>query len=96
MSLTHIEPRAVLQGMVVLVGALAWNEVAKKAVEHIVPHQNGIRGVTTTLVYALSVTLLIVIVVCSYNRMQENLISWPVKNFTYQNGNCQGYTPRTT
>lgn len=96
MTLVHIEPRAVLQGMIVLVGALAWNEVAKKTVEHLVPHQGGMRGVMTTLIYALSVTLLIVIIVCGYNTMHENLVSWPVDKFTYKTGNCPENIPRTT
>ena len=55
-----------------LVAALAWNEVIKEAVnEYIKPIVGGSSGIISLFVYALVVTILVVLITFNLNRIQK-------------------------
>lgn len=64
-----IQSKDLLEGAVTLVAALAWNEAAKKTIEHLFPvAEDDDRGrAVATFVYAMFVTILILCLVEAYN-----------------------------
>lgn len=62
-----IESRALLQGMTVLVGALAWNEFGRRTLEHVKPKA----GPVPTLLWAVIVTIILVIIISFWNAAAE-------------------------
>jgi hypothetical protein len=68
-----IEQRSLLKGALTLVAALAWNETAKKIVAFIYPVGNpddAGRALTATLIYAILVTIVILVLVGTYNSVK--------------------------
>jgi hypothetical protein len=59
---------AIASGAMTLVGALAWNTVAREVVELIVPHSgNKISQLFATIAYAVFVTIVIIVLIYSGN-----------------------------
>lgn len=79
-----IDARSVLKGGAIIVVALAWNEAAKDVIKYLFPrasNNDGFANAIATLVYAIFVTLLVIIVISGYN-------------FTITRINSDSYTPR--
>ncbi len=59
---------AIASGAMTLVGALAWNTVAREVVELIVPHSGGkLAQLFATIAYAVFVTIAIIVLIYSGN-----------------------------
>lgn len=73
---TLINPTNVVSGSIILVGALAWNETAKKFIECIVPidaEKSKTKMFTVNLIYAIFVTLLLIVVVQTHNYISNKI-----------------------
>lgn len=69
-----IDSKLLLQGSCSLVIALAWSEAAKRFIDYIIPNPQG--EFIMTLIYAMTVTLLIAIFIRMYNygeKWKENI-----------------------
>lgn len=69
-----IDSKLLLQGAGSLIIALAWSEAAKKFIDYIIPNPQG--EFIMTLIYAMTVTLLIAIFIRMYNygeKWKENI-----------------------
>lgn len=82
--MTTIDTRSILKGGAIIVVALAWNEAAKDTIKYLFPRESasgGFANALATLIYAIFVTIMIVIVISGYN-------------FTITRLNSDSYTPR--
>lgn len=73
-----LDTRTILKGTSVLVAALAWNDFAKKTIQYLFPierENDGKAAVLAMLVYAVFVTLMIIIIITIYNRITVKLAS---------------------
>ena len=73
----HIEGRDLLRGATTFVAALAWNDAAKRVIEYLFPmtlnKDNAFNAALATIIYAIFVTIFIVIVITTYNIVHEQL-----------------------
>jgi hypothetical protein len=75
----YLSPTKILSGVITLVAALAWNQFAKDLVEIISPKGDGLFYKTLgTLIYAVLVTLAVLVIIFVCNRSQEAFISTPL------------------
>ena len=65
-----INGKDLIQGAIILVGALAWNESAKKFISYVLPvNENGARKNVfyATLIYSIFVTIALLCIMQAYN-----------------------------
>jgi len=84
---SQIKGKDLLQGALILTTALAWNETAKKFIEYVLPiDESGKRKhkFQMTIIYALFVTMIIVLVIITYNyvnaKVNINTSNYSTKN----------------
>jgi hypothetical protein len=89
----QIEAKALLKGATTLVAALAWNDAAKRIIEYLFPmtlnKDNAFNAALATIIYAVFITIFIIIVITSYNilneKLQKNRIEKMKKRIMLQN-----------
>lgn len=73
-----LDTRTILKGALVLVAALAWNDAAKKTIDYLFPIERDSGGKSAAIamvVYAIFVTLLIIVIITIYNYTTVRLAS---------------------
>lgn len=78
-----IDKKALVSGAVTLIGALAWNEVAKKFINYVYPvdSTNSQKHILlATLIYAIFVTITLLCIVEIYNVASCTIRRHKVKN----------------
>jgi len=70
----NIQPRTIVKGVTVLVAALSWNECARRLIDVVYPAASDPRSrFLSTLMYALTVTMFVVLIIAVYNAGADHV-----------------------